>query len=414
MLSVIHRCCCGLDVHKETVVACLLRVSDAGEFVQQTRTFQAVLEGLQALDAWLREEGCTRVAMESTGIFWKPVYNVLADGERVVWVINAAQIKGLPGRKTDVGDAEWIASLLQHGLVRPSFIPDQAQRELRDLTRTRTSLLDERSASVQRLQKVLEDANLKLSSVVTDILGVSGRAILEALLAGTTDPTTLAELAKGRLRKKREALEKALAGTLKAHHRVLVSVHLEHIDFLDESLERLDGKIAERLRPFEAEIAHLDTIPGVGERTAQVLAAEIGLRMSQFPSAGHLASWAGMCPGNQQSGGTRKNAKTRKGSKFLRRALIEAAHAAARTKGSFLATRYRRLAYRRGKPKAAVAIGHTILVTAYHLLVHQEDYHEPDPVQDEARRRARIERRAVEDLANLGYQVTLTPTRPAA
>jgi transposase len=414
MLSVIHRCCCGLDVHKDTVVACLLKINPEGEFLQQTRTFKTVLEGLQALDTWLREEGCPHVAMESTGVFWKPVYNVLADGGRTVWVINAAQIKGLPGRKTDVGDAEWLASLLQHGLVRPSFIPDQAQRELRDLTRTRTTLQDERSASVQRLQKVLEDANLKLSSVVTDILGASGRAILEALLAGTTDPTTLAELAKGRLRKKREALEKALAGTLKTHHHLLVSVHLEHIDFLDETIERLDGEIAERLRPFEAQIARLDTIPGVGERTAQVLAAEIGLRMSQFPSAGHLASWAGMCPGNQQSGGTRKNAKTRKGSKFLRRALIEAAHAAARTKGSSFAARYRRLAYRRGKPKAAVAIGHAILTTAYELLVREEDYRERDLVQDELRRRARIEKRAVEDLEKLGFQVTLTPHCPAA
>ena len=414
MLSVIHRCCCGLDVHKDTVVACLLKVTSEGELVQQTRTFSTVLDGLQTLDSWLREEDCGQVAMESTGVYWKPVYNVLADGQRVVWVVNAAQIKGLPGRKTDVGDAEWIASLLQHGLVRPSFIPDQAQRELRDLTRTRTTLQDERSASVQRLQKVLEDANLKLSSVVTDILGASGRAILEALLAGTTDPMTLAELAKGRLRKKREALAKALAGTLKAHHCVLVSVHLEHIDFLDESIERLDGEIAERLRPFEEEIARLDTIPGVGKRTAQVLAAEVGLRMSQFPSAGHLASWAGMCPGNQQSGGTRKNAKTRKGSKFLRRALVEAAHAAARTKGSFFATRYRRLAYRRGKPKAAVAIGHAILTTAYQLLVRQEDYRERDPQQDEERRRARIERQAVADLVNLGYEVSLAPTRPAA
>ena len=414
MLSVIHRCCCGLDVHKDTVVACLRKVTSEGELVQQTRTFPTVLEGLQTLDGWLREEDCGHMAMESTGVFWKPVYNVLADGVRAVWVINAAQIKGLPGRKTDVGDAEWISSLLQHGLVRPSFIPDQAQRELRDLTRTRTALLDERSASVQRLQKVLEDANLKLSSVVTDILGASGRAILEALVAGTTDPTTLAELAKGRLRKKREALAKALAGTLKAHHRVLISVHLEHIDFLDESIQRLDGEIAERLRPFEEEIRRLDTIPGVGERTAQVLAAEIGLRMSQFPSAGHLASWAGMCPGNQQSGGTRKNAKTRKGSKFLRRALIEAAHAAARTKGSSFAARYRRLAYRRGKPKAAVAIGHAILTTAYQLLVREEDYRERDLVRDEVRRRARIEKRAVKDLEDLGVDLTLTPKCPAA
>lgn len=414
MLSIIHRCCCGLDVHKDMVVACLLKITTEGELRQETRTFQTVLEELQALGEWLRAEECSHVAMESTGSFWKPVYNVLADGRLTVWVVNAAQIRNLPGRKTDVGDAEWIASLLQHGLVRPSFIPDQAQRELRDLTRTRTTLLDERSASVQRLQKVLEDANLKLSSVVTDIVGASGRAILEALVAGTTNPETLAELAKGRLRKKREALEKALAGTMRKHHRVLVSMHLEHIDFLDESIDRLDAEIAERLRPFEEELARLDTIPGVGERTAQVLAAEIGLDMDHFPSADHLASWAGMCPGNHQSGGTRRNAPTRKGSKFLRRALIEAAHAAARKKGSYFAARYRHLAVRRGKPKAAVAIGHAILVSAYHLLVRQEDYQEMDLREYEEHRRARLEKRLVEQLQALGNEVTLTKTKPAA
>jgi transposase len=414
MLSVIHRCCGGLDVHKETVVACLLKVTAEGELRQETRTFKAVLADLHALGNWLRAEGCTHVAMESTGVLWKPVYNVLADGHLTVWVVNAAQIRGLPGRKTDVGDAAWIASLLQHGLVRPSFIPDQAQRELRDLTRTRTTLIDERAASVQRLQKVLEDANIKLSSVATDILGVSGRAILEALVAGTTDPTTLAELAKGRLRKKREALAQALAGRMQEHHRLLVGMHLEHIDFLDESIDRLDAAIAERLRPFEEERARLDTIPGVGERTAQVLAAEIGLEMRQFPSADHLASWAGMAPGNHQSGGNRRTAPTRKGSKFLRRALIEAAHAAARTKGSYFAARYRHLAVRRGKPKAAVAIGHAILVSAYHMLVRQEDYHEIDPRQYDERRRARLQKRAVEQLQALGYQVTLTDAKPAA
>jgi transposase len=414
VLSVVHRCCCGLDVHKETVVACLLKITEDGEFVQETRTYPTVLAELQALGEWLRAAGCSHVAMESTGSLWKPVYNVLADDRLVVWVINAAQIRGLPGRKTDVGDAAWIASLLQHGLVRPSFIPDPAQRELRDLTRTRTTLLDERSAAVQRLQKVLEDANIKLSSVATDILGVSGRAILEALVAGTTDPTTLADLAKGRLRAKRAALAQALAGTMKEHHRLLVGMHLEHIDFLDESIDRLDSAVAERLRPFEDEIARLDTIPGVGARTAQVLAAEVGLRMSQFPSAHHLASWGGMCPGNHQSGGTRKTAPTRKGSKFLRRALIEAAHAAARTKGSYFAARYRSLAIRRGKPKAAVAIGHAILITAYHVLARQEDYHEIDPLQYDERRRARLQKRAVEQLQALGYQVTLTEAKPAA
>lgn len=414
MLSVIHRCCCGLDVHKETVVACLLKITEDGELRQETRTFPTVLSDLEALGRWLQTEGCTHAAMESTGVYWKPVYNVLADGCLTVWVINAAQIKGFPGRKTDVGDAEWIASLVQHGLVRPSFIPDRAQRELRDLTRTRTTLIDARSATVQRLQKVLDDANIKLSSVATDIVGASGRAILEALLAGTTDPATLAELAKGRLRKKREELEQALAGRLREHHRLLVGMHLEHLDFLDESIDRLDAAIAEQLRPFEDEIARLDTIPGVGTRTAQVLAAEIGLRMSQFPSAAHLASWAGICPGNHQSGGTRRNAKTRKGSKFLRRALVEAAHAAVRKKGSYFAARYRHLVVRRGKPRAAVAIAHAILVSTYQMLVRHEDYREIDPSEYAERRRARLEKRAVEQLKAMGYAVTLTKPESAA
>jgi transposase len=320
----------------------------------------------------------------------------------------------VPGHKTDVKDAEWLADLLAHGLLRPSFIPDRPQRELRDLTRTRTTLIDERSAAVQRLQKVLEDANLKLSSVATDILGKSGRAIREALLAGTTDPIALAELAKGRLRQKREALAQALSGRMRAHHRLRIATHLEHIDFLDEAIERLDEEVAERLRPFEAELARLDTIPGVGRKTAEVPAAEVGLEMGPFPSAAHLASWAGLCPGNHQSGGTRKNAPTRKGSKFLRRALVEAAKAAARKKGASLAARYRRLVARRGPAKATVAIGHALLVSAYYVLARQEDYREVDPAQDDERRRLRLEKRAVEQLQSLGYQLTLTPIKTAA
>lgn len=275
-------------------------------------------------------------------------------------------------------------------------------------------MVDERTSSVQRLPKVLEDANLKLSSVATAIVGASGRAILEALLAGTTDPVALAELAKGRLRKKREALEKALSGRMKEHHRLLIETHLEHIDFLDEAIERLDAEIAERLRPFEAELARLDTIPGVGRKTAEVLAAEVGLRMSPFPSAAHLASWAGMCPGSHQSGGKRRNAPTLKGSKCLRRALVEAAKAASHKKWSYLAARYRSLVVRRGPAKATVAIGHAILVSAYYMLVRQEDYHEVDPLDYDAHRRLRMEKRAVEQLEALGYQVTLTQTKPAA
>ncbi len=412
-MDILHTCCCGLDVHKETVVACLIHPAAQGQRPKEVRTFGTTTAALRELADWLRAAGCTHVALESTGVYWRPVYNVLED-EFTLLVVNAAHIKAVPGRKTDVKDCEWIADLLQHGLLRASFIPDQAQRELRDLTRTRTTLIDERSAAVCRLQKVLEDANLKLAGVATDILGVSGRAILQALVDGNTDPATLADLAMGRLRRKRAALEQALDGRLRAHHRLLITTHLAHIDFLDETIAQLSQEVAERLRPVEAELERLDTIPGVGRRTAEILAAEIGLDMSRFPSAGHLASWAGMCPGNYESAGKRKGGKTRKGSKWLRRALTEAAQAAARNTHCYLAARYRRLVVRRGKRKAAVAVGHTILLTAYYLLVRQDTYHDRSPAQLDAHRRERARQRAVAQLQALGFDVSLTPTEPAA
>ncbi len=415
-MEVLHRCCCGLDVHKETVVACLLRTDADGQRGKELRTFSTMTEGLLALADWLHSAGCAQVAMESTGVYWKPVYNLL-EGQCDVLVVNAAHIRAVPGRKTDIRDAEWIADLLRHGLLRASFIPDRAQRELRDLTRTRTSLIDERSAAVNRLQKVLEDANIKLAGVATDIMGVSGRAILAALLAGVTDPAVLAELAKGKLRKKQDELTRALSGRVSAHHRFLLTTHLAHIDFLDEEIVRLSTAIAERLRPFEEELRRLDTIPGVDRRTAEVLLAEIGTDMGQFPSAGHLASWAGMCPGNHQSGGKRKGGKTRKGSKWLRRALTEAAHGAARTKQAgrtALAEQYRRLLVRRGKQKAAIAVGHRILTLAYHLLRRREDYRELAPADLNERRRAQARLRAVNQLRQLGFEVTLTAKEAAA
>jgi transposase len=412
-MEVLHTCCCGLDVHKETVVACLIHVEASGQRRKEIRTFGTTTGALLELADWLRAAGCTHVALESTGVYWRPVYNLL-EGQCQVWVVNAAHIKAVPGRKTDVKDCEWIADLLQHGLLRASFIPDRAQRELRDLTRTRTTLTDARSAAVCRLQKVLEDANLKLASVATDILGVSGRAILAALVDGNTDPATLADLAQGRLRRKRAALEQALDGRLRAHHRLLIATHLAHIDFLDETITQLSEEIAERLRPVEADLERLDTIPGVGRRTAEILAAEIGLDMSRFPSAAHLASWAGMCPGSYESAGKRKGGKTRKGSKWLRRALTEAARAAARKTACYLAARYRRLVVRRGKRKAAVAVGHTILLTAYALLVRQDTYHDRSPAQLDERRREQTRQRAVAQLQALGFAVSLTPKEPAA
>jgi transposase len=415
-MEVLYSCCCGLDVHKKTVVACLLRVGANGQGSREVQTFTTMTDDLLALAEWLTVAGCTHVAMESTGVYWKPVYNILEDQFEVM-VVNAAHIKAVPGRKTDIKDAEWIADLLQHGLVRPSFIPDRPQRELRDLTRTRTALIDERSAAVNRLQKVLEDANLKVASVVTDVMGVSGRAMVEALLQGTTDPAALAELAKGRLRAKRAELERALAGRISTHHRLLLTTHLAHVDFLDEEIARLSAEIAQRLRPVADEMQRLDTIPGVDRQTAEVLLAELGTELERFPSAAHLASWAGMCPGNHESAGKQRSGRTRKGSKWLRRTLIEAACGAVRTKQAgrtALAGHYRRLVARRGRQKAIVAVGHHLLIIVYHVLHHGQSYQEPTPTDLDHRRRHRARDRAIAHLRHLGYDVTVTPMPAAA
>jgi len=315
------------------------------------------------------------------------------------------------------GDAEWIADLLQHGLLRASFIPSREQRELRDLTRTRTSLIDERSATVNRIQKVLEDANIKLAGVATDIMGKSGRDILAALVGGEMEAGAMADLARGKLRRKHEALEQALRGRMSDHHRRLIALHLEHVDLLDEQIDRLSADITGRLRSYEAVLLRLESIPGVGRRTAEILAAEMGLDMSRFPTAGHLASWAGMCPGVHESAGRRTSGKRREGNKALRRALTEAAHAAARTKKkdqTYLRGQYRRLVVRCGKKKAAVAVGHTILRIAHYLLTHETTYQEQELVYLDERRRARTQQRALDQLKALGYDVTLTPKAPTA
>ena len=413
-MEVLYPCCCGLDVHKKMVVACLLRAGADGQYRREVRTFTTMTDDLLMLAEWLRATGCTHVAMESTGVYWKPVYNILEDQFDVL-VVNAAHVKAVPGRKTDVKDAEWIADLLQHGLVRPSFIPDRPQRELRDLTRTRTALIDERSAAVNRLQKVLEDANLKVASVATDIMGVSGRAMVEAMLQGTTDPATLADLSKGRLRAKRAALERALVGRLSEHHRLLLTTHLAHVDFLDEAIARLSAEIAQRLRPVAEAMQRLDTIPGVDRHTAEVLVAELGTELARFPSAAHLASWAGMCPGNHESAGKRRSGTTRKGSRWLRRALIEAACGAVRTKQAgrtALAGHYRRLVARRGRQKALVAVGHRLLIIVYHVLRHGQSYQEPTPTELDQHHHRKARNRAIDQLRHLGYDVTVTP-KPA-
>jgi transposase len=412
-MDAIYERCCGLDIHKKTVVACLIAPGPDGTPVKEIRTFGTMTDELLALADWLAAAGCTHVAMESTGVYWKPVWNLLEGGFELV-LANARHIKAVPGRKTDVRDCEWIADLLRHGLLPASFVPDREQRELRELTRYRTALIRERAAEVNRLQKTLEGANIKLGAVATSVVGASGRQMLEALVAGETDAAALAELAKGRLRDKLPDLERALTGRVGAHQRFLVAAQLAHVDFLDAALERVSAEIRERLRPLGAAVARLDTIPGVGERTAEVLLAEIGADMARFPTARHLASWAGMCPGNHASAGKRTSGRTRRGSRWLRSALIEAAQAAARTKDTYLAAQYRRLAARRGKKKAAVAVGHTILALAYYLLTRERTYHDLGVAYFDERDRQALERRLVRRLEGLGYKVAIEPSAPAA
>jgi transposase len=413
-MDVLHQRCCGVDVHKASVVACLL-VAEPGRVPRkEVRTFGTMTEDLLALVDWLVGAGCTHVAMESTGSFWKPLYNLLEGVLAEVLVVNAAHIKQVPGRKTDVKDAEWIADLWRHGLLQASFIPDRPQRELRELTRYRTSLVRERSAEVNRLQKVLEGANIKLSVVAKDLTGVSSRAILAALLDGHLDAAAMAQLARGKLRAKIPQLEQALVGQFGAHQRFMITEQLIHIDDLDASLERISAQITERVGPFAQEIEQLDTITGVGQRTAEALVAEVGVEMRRFPTADHLTSWAGLAPGNNESAGKRRSGKTRKGSPWLRAVLIEAAHAAGRTKDTYLGAQYRRLLARRGKKRAAVAVARSILIIAYHILRDHEPYKELGGTYFDQRDRAAVERRLVRRLEELGYDVSLQPKQPAA
>ena len=408
-MEVVYERCCGLDVHKQSVVACRIAPGPDGAPRKQVRTFGTMTADLLELSDWLTSVAVTHVAMESTGVYWKPIWNML-EGSFELVLANARHIKAVPGRKTDVRDCEWIADLLRHGLLRGSFVPDRAQRELRELTRYRTSLVRERTAEANRLQKTLEGANIKLAAVATDILGVSGRAMLAALVDGATDAAAMADLAKGRLREKIPQLEQALAGRFGSHQRFMVAQQLAHLDFLDAAIARVSTEVAERVREDEPAIAHLDTIPGVGRYVAEALVAEIGTDMTRFPGANHLASWAGMCPGNNESAGKRRSGKTRKGSPWLRALLIQAAHAAARKRGTYLAALYRRLAARRGKSRAAVAVGHAILVIAYHLLRRGTDYQDLGPFYFEERDRDAERRRLVHRLERLGFTVSLEPS----
>jgi transposase len=438
-MQVVHARCAGLDVHKKTVVAWARLLASDGTLTTELRTFSTMTVGLLALVDWLLALGVTHVAMESTGEFWKPVYNLL-EGNLTVLVVNAQHIKHVSGRKTDVKDAEGIAELLAHGLLRPSFVPPAPQRALRDLTRQRSHLVQERATVVNRMQKALEWANLKLASVVTDVTGVSARAMLEALLAGQSDVSVLAELAKGRRRTKRAELEQALQGTVAPHHAFMLAQHLVHLDFLDEQIAAFDAQISAALQPPEvppappatpsdgaeppASAPHdpswrsaqaiCDAVPGIGPRVAEVIIAELGTDMSRFPDAGHAASWARLAPGQHESAGKRRSSRIGKGNRYLRAALIQAAWAAVKVKDSSLAAFYRKLVPKRGAKKAIVAVAHKLLKIVYTLLKTGETYQERGAAAVDERQKDRVLSLMRRRIEQLGYTVTLEPIAVAA
>jgi transposase len=396
----------GLDVHKAQVTACVRVPGGGRQRAQEVAEFQATVRGLLALRDWLKAHRVTQVAMEATGVYWKPVWAILED-EFDCLLVNARHVKQVPGRKTDVSDAAWLCQLLEAGLLARSFVPPKPIRALRNLTRYRKAQIGERQREANRLHKILEDTGIKLDCVATDILGASGRAMLDALVAGTTDPEVLAELAKGKLRKKIPALREALVGRFDAQHALIVSAILAHLDFLDEQIELLSEAIEEQLRPFAAAVELLCTIPGVQRRTAEAVLAEIGTDMSRFPSERHLASWAGQCPGNDRSAGKRRSGKTRHGSKWLDTALTEAAMAATRTSDVYLAAQYQRLRPRRGHGRALGAVKHSILCACWHMLATGELYREAGGDFFTRHDPERATRRLVAQLERLGHRVTL-------
>lgn len=413
-MDIVHTHCAGLDVHKKTVVASLIVPDEKGSVRKETHTFGTMTSDLLELSDWLMGYSVTHVVMESTGEYWKPVFNILENNFEVL-LVNAQHVKAVPGHKTDVKDSEWLAELLRHGLLKASFIPPLGQRELRELTRYRSTFVRERATLVNRVQKLLESANIKLASVATDVMGVSGRAMLNAIIEGQASPTEMAELAQKRMRTKRDLLAKALEGRVRAHHRFVLTELLCQIDSLDEAIERFNQQVEEYCRPFEESAALLDTIPGVGREVAEIIVSEIGTDMSRFPSADNLASWAGVAPGNNESAGKRRSGKTTKGNKALSTALNQAAHAASHTKNTYLSAQYRRLAARRGKKKAIVALEHTILVIAYHLIKRQEPYRELGGNYFDKRRPEATAKHLVKRLEQLGYSVSLQqPTLCAA
>lgn len=401
-LQVVYERCAGCDVHKKTVVVHV--VVPGGS---EARTFGTTTRDLLVLLEWLEALQITHVAMESTGVYWKPLYNLLETTGMTVYVVNAAHMKAVPGRKTDVHDAEWICDLMRHGLLKASLIPSRPQRELRELVRYRISLVSERTAEANRIQTVLEGGNIKLGSVISDVLGKSGRAMLEALAAGQRSPEDIAALADYRVRATREEVADALRGRLTPHQHLMLRLQLDHVRYLEQQIEAVEAEVTTRLAPFAAQMTQLDTIPGVSARVAEVMVAEVGTDMTRFPSAAHLTSWGGMCPGSNESAGKRRGARTRKGSPTLRRTLTEAGQAAGRAKNTYLGAVYRRIAVRRGRKKATIAVGRRILEIAYYVLRDGVAYEELGANYYDEHKKDAVVRNAVKRLERLGYKVTV-------
>jgi transposase len=407
-MDTIYRRCGGLDVHKETVQACVRIMDDSGRTRQEVRGFGTTTRELLALYDWLHEQQVTHVAMESTGVYWKPVWNILESGFELL-LANARHIKNVPGRKTDVKDCQWIAQLMQCGLLKPSFVPRTQQRQWRDLTRHRVQIVAQITQTANRIQKILEDANIKLSSVATDVLGVSGREIIRLMIQGVDDPLTLAACARGRLKSKTAQLREALQGKLSEHHRFMLQIMMDQLEQLETLVKRIEDRLDESMKAYASQIELLDTIPGVDKHVAQTILAEIGADMSHFPTDQALACWAGMCPGNDLSANKRRSGRTVSANRWLRRALVQAGWAASHTKNTYLSAQYHRLVSRRGKKRALMAAGHSILVSAYHMLKNGQAYRDLGSDHFQQREPNRLIRQLVRRLQSLGQNVTLSP-----
>lgn len=407
-MEVLYPHCAGLDVHKETVVACV-RHMEAGKVSSSVKSFSSTTGGLMELSEWLSTEKVTHIAMEATGVYWKPVWHILSDGEFTLVLANAAHVKNVPGRKTDVNDATWLADLMAHGLIKGSFVPDEPTQQLRDLLRTRKQFVRERAGHVQRIQKALEDANIKLDSVISDVVGVSGRRMLVALIEGEADPRALAALAHERIRATAAELQAALRGRVTTHHRFLLKLHLDHLDAVEAAIARIDREVSANVEPFRAAVEMLSGIPGVSSLSAEVLVSEMGIDMSRFPNEGHLISWAGLCPRNDESAGKRRSTRMKKGAPWLKTTLLQCAWAATRVKGSYLQAQYFRLRSRRGAKKAIGAVAASILTAAYHMLKHGTLYQDLGAGHFDARAKTKQALRLVSRLKGLGYDVEITP-----